>query len=100
MKINKIKVMKCLKCVKEFSRRFDLVNGKYLSIFLGVFATIFKVTQGNNICERAHGKFHPRKVGKNNRESQFSFFFSNVYINIQYIKNNISPHNVYITGNF
>ena len=93
MKINKIKAMKCLKCVKEFSRRSDLVNGKYLSVFLGVFARIFKVTHFSkviNVCEQAHGKFHPRKVGKNNRESLFLFFFSNVYINIQYIKNNIA----------
>ena len=29
------KVRKCLKCAKEFSRRFDLVNGKYLPNFLG-----------------------------------------------------------------
>ena len=26
--------MKCLKCLEEFLRRFDLSNGKYLSIFL------------------------------------------------------------------
>ena len=33
MKTKKRKVTKCLKCMKEFSRRFDLVNEKYLSIF-------------------------------------------------------------------
>ena len=38
MKTNKRKVRKCLKYTKEFSRRFDMGNGKYLSIFLGVFA--------------------------------------------------------------
>ena len=43
-KTNKRKVRKCLKCVKEYSHRFDLANGKYLSIFLGVFAKIGKVT--------------------------------------------------------
>ena len=34
MKTNKRKVRKCFKCVKEFSRRFELANGKYFSIFL------------------------------------------------------------------
>ena len=43
-KQNKCKEMpKCI-CMKEFLRRFDLANGKYLSIFLGVFARIVKVT--------------------------------------------------------
>ena len=36
MKTNKRKVRKSLKCVKEYLRRFDLKNGKYLSVFLGV----------------------------------------------------------------
>ena len=66
--------------MKEFSRRFDLANRKYLSIFLEVFARIVKVThfiQVINFRERVHGKIHPRKVDKNNRESKFSssFFF-------------------------
>ena len=59
MKTNKRKVRKCLNCVKEFSGRFDLANGKYSSIFLGVFARIVKVThfrQVINFRERAHGK--------------------------------------------
>ena len=30
--------------MKEFSHRFDLANGKYFSILLGVFARIVKVT--------------------------------------------------------
>ena len=42
MSTNKREVRKCLRCVKEFSHRFDLANGKYLSIFLGVFARIIK----------------------------------------------------------
>ena len=78
MKTNKIKFWKCLKCVKEFSRRFDLVNVKYLSIFLGFFAKIVKVThfaQVIKFLERAHGKIDPRKVDKNNRESTFPLFF-------------------------
>ena len=78
MKTNKIKFWKCLKCVKEFSRRFDLVNVKYLSIFLGFFARIVKVThfaQVVKFLERGHGKIDPRKVDKSNRESTFSLFF-------------------------
>ena len=43
IKTNKRKVRKCLKCVMEVSRRFDLANGKYLPNFLGVFARIVKV---------------------------------------------------------
>ena len=35
MKSSKRKVRKYLKCVKEFSRRFNMANEKYLSIFLG-----------------------------------------------------------------
>ena len=56
--------------MKEFSSRFDLANGKYLSIFLAVFARIVKVThfaQVINFREKAHGKTHPRKIDKNNR---------------------------------
>ena len=34
MKSNKRKVRKYLKCVKEYSRRFDVANEKYLPIFL------------------------------------------------------------------
>ena len=58
MKTNKRKVRTCLKCVKEFLRRFDLENGKYLLIFLGVFAEIIKVAhfaQAINFRERTHG---------------------------------------------
>ena len=33
-----MKVRKFIKCVTEFSRKYDLSNGKYLSIFLGFFA--------------------------------------------------------------
>ena len=49
MKTNKRKVRKCLKYTKEFSRRFDMGNGKYLSIFLGVFARIAKVTHSAHV---------------------------------------------------
>ena len=72
MKTNKIKVRKYLNWVKEFSRRFDLANRKYLSIFLGVFARIVKVThsaQVINFREKASGKTHARRADKNNRES-------------------------------
>ena len=67
------------KCMKEFSRRFYLTNGKHLSIFLGFFARIVNVTHFAyviNLREKAHGKIHPRKVDKNNRKSSFLFFFS------------------------
>ena len=37
MKTNKRKVRKCLQSVEKHSCRFDLANGKYLSIFLGGF---------------------------------------------------------------
>ena len=82
MKTNKRKVRKCFKCVKEFLGRFDLANWKYLSIFLGAFARIVKVThfaQVMNFRERIHGKTDSRNVDKNNRESTiflFRFFFS------------------------
>ena len=72
MKTNKRKVWK---------RRFDLANGKYLSLFLEVFARMVKVThfaQVINFPERAQVKIHLRKVDKNNREYTFSlllFFF-------------------------
>ena len=33
-----MKVRKFIKCVTEFSHKYDLSNGKYLSIFLGFFA--------------------------------------------------------------
>ena len=44
------------------------------------FARIVKVThfaQVINFRERAHGKIHPRKVDKSNRESTFLLFFFN-----------------------
>ena len=44
MKTNKRKVRKCLNYVKEFSGRFDSVNGKYLLIFVEVFARTVQVT--------------------------------------------------------
>ena len=73
MKTNKRKVWK---------RRFDLANGKYLSLFLEVFARMVKVThfaQVINFPKRAQVKIHLRKVDKNNREYTFSYvvvFFS------------------------
>ena len=48
-----------------------------MSIFLGVFARIVKVTdfaQVINFRERAHGKILPRKIDKNNRESKLFLF--------------------------
>ena len=60
--------------MKEFLRRFDLANGNYLSVFLGIFARIVKVTHFAQVAkfrERANRKMHPRKVGKNNREPTF-----------------------------
>ena len=59
------KQTKCFRSVKEFLHRFDSVNEKYLSIFLGVFPRIAKVTHFSqiiNFCEGAHGKYHPLKV--------------------------------------
>ena len=61
------KVKKCLKCMKEFWRRFDLADEKYLSIFLGVFARIVKVAhfaQIINFSKRARGKDSPSKVNR------------------------------------
>ena len=72
MKTNKIKVRKYLNWVKEFPRRFDLANRKYLSIFLGVFVRIVKVThfaQVINFRGKASGNTLPRRADKNNRES-------------------------------
>ena len=42
---------KCLKCMMEFSRRFDLANWKYSSNFLAIFHT-----------RKAPVKIHSRKV--------------------------------------
>ena len=59
------------------------MNGKYLSIFLGVIARIVKVTpfaQAINFRERAHRKIQPRKVDKNNKESTFFLFFFNITV--------------------
>ena len=78
MKTNKRKVKKRLQRMRKFSRRFDLVNGKYFSIFLGVFVRIVKVTHLApviNFCEMAQGSIDQPKVDKNNRESTFFFFF-------------------------
>ena len=78
MKTNKRKVKKRLQRMRKFSRRFDLVNGKYFSIFLGVFVGIVKVTHLApviNFCEMAQGSIDQPKVDKNNRESTFFFFF-------------------------
>ena len=78
MKVNKRKSWKCLKCVKEYSRRFYLANWKFLSIFLGIFARIAKVAhfaQVINFREIARRKTHPCKVDKNSRESAFLFAF-------------------------
>ena len=80
MKTNKRKVKKRLQRMRKFSRRFDLVNGKYFSIFLGVFVGIVKVTHLApviNFCEMAQGSIDQPKVDKNNRESTFFFFFFN-----------------------
>ena len=42
MKKNRTKVRKCIRCVKEFPHRFDLANGKYMSIFLRAFVKTVK----------------------------------------------------------
>ena len=73
MKTNKRKVWK---------RRFDLANGKYLSLFLEVFARMVKVThfaQVINFPERAQVKIHLRKVDKITENIRFlcCFFFFN-----------------------
>ena len=88
MRTNKGKIRKYLKCVREFLRRFDLANGKYLSIFLGVFARITKVThftQVINFRERIYDKVHPSKVDKN-REPMVFFvcFFVFVFVFFQH----------------
>ena len=75
MKTNKRKVRKSLRCVKEFSRRFDLTNG----IFARGFARTVKVTdfaQVINFREKAHRKIHPQKEDKSNRESMNLLLFS------------------------
>ena len=43
MSTNKREVRKCIRCVKEFSHRFDFANGKYLSIFLGVLQELSRL---------------------------------------------------------
>ena len=48
-KTNKGKVRRRLKCVKEFSHRSNLANGKYLSLFLGVFARIVKISHFSQV---------------------------------------------------
>ena len=56
-----------------------MANGNFLSIFPGFFSRIVKVThffQVINFRKRAHGKIHPRKLDKNNRESTFVCFVS------------------------
>ena len=63
MKTNKRKVRKCLNYVKKFPRRFDLTNGKYLSVFLGVFAGLSKF----NILLRL-STFEQSNVKKSSRE--------------------------------
>ena len=55
VKVNERKVRKCLKRVKEFLRRFDLGNGKYLSIFLGVIARIAKATHSSQVINFSKG---------------------------------------------
>ena len=77
MKTNKRKVRKCLQYVKKFWRRFNLAKKTYLSIFLGVFAIIVKVThfaQIINFGERAHGRIHPRRVDKITENLRFICF--------------------------
>ena len=69
-----------VKCVKEFSRRFDLPNGK--SIFLWVFARIVKVTYFAKIInfrKRTHEKIYPRliKITENLRYFCFVLFCFN-----------------------
>ena len=58
MKTNNRKVKKSVKCSKRFSLRYDLENGKYLSIFLGIFAE-----GGGELYEtnRSHDK---KEIGK------------------------------------
>ena len=43
MKTNKRKVWKCLKSVKEFSRRFDLANAKLMSVSSGFLQELSKL---------------------------------------------------------
>ena len=53
--------------MKEFWRRFDLADEKYLASFLGVFARIVKVAhfaQIINFSKRAQGKDSPSKVNR------------------------------------
>ena len=69
-----------VKCVKEFSRRFDLPNGK--SIFLRVFARFVKVTYFAKIInfrKRTHEKIYPRliKITENLRYFCFVLFQRN-----------------------
>ena len=64
--------------MKKFSRRFELVNRKYLSIFLGVLPRIVKVAHFAQVIdfrEKAHGKIHSHKADKNNTESTGFFGF-------------------------
>ena len=63
---------------RNFCVDLNLGNGKHLSVFLGVFARIVKVThfsQVINFRERAHGKIHPRMV-----ERIYVFFVSCLFL--------------------
>ena len=101
-KQNKGKVRKCLKCVREFLRRFDLANGKYLSIFLGVFARITKVThfaQVINFRERIYDKVHPSKVDKN-REPMVFFVCFFVCFFFVFFQNNSKTKSYFVYSSF
>ena len=62
------KVRKCLKCVKESSRRFDLANGKYLSIFLRFLQELPRshILLKLSIFERSNKKRFSREKSKTN----------------------------------
>ena len=56
--------------MKEFSHRFDLANGKYLSIFLGVFARIVKVTHYKHKVTNISIEHYVRMLLDNNKKQK------------------------------
>ena len=97
-KQTKEKLENALSAWKNFRKDLTWWNGKYLSIFLGLFARIVKVTyfvQVINFRERSYEKIHPHKIDKNNRDSTFSFFWSHACMILFYnMKSNL--YNVFL----
>ena len=69
MKANKKKVRKYLKCVYEFSGRFDLANGKYLSIHI-TLKRIYNWEYIFQLNNEGGGKPHEKKTTTRKNENR------------------------------